>query len=433
MKYKYILEFITSSLFLMDKGFLNNSKGLLNNIIFNPSALDPELANHDHAGRDFFVTEDGIGIINICGPIMRYSEVGLCMDVQSTQSISQDLSAALKNTDVKGILLHINSPGGVATGISELSGQIKAASQEKPVFAYIEGTGASAAYWLASAADKIVINKTGMAGSIGAVFIIEIDKESNIETIEIVSSQSPNKRLDLKTDEGRTEMQTLADDLAKEFIDEVAQNRGVTPDFVMENYGKGSVMMGKKAVNSGLADEVGTFESAINELRTYINENNNKNGGLNSMNENDTAKKESVEPVSEAPAIVDVEAVKTEAIQYEQERVGSIIATFGKYGLTGNAKMAEMIANTKATKTEALEACLEIVAGQRDAAVTAASAAPKVEKTLAEKELEKNANDAKKLNDVVASAVPVGQTGNIDMQSFTMGYASVRPGDTGGN
>ena len=101
-------------------------------------------------------------------------------------------------------MLEIDSPGGQIAGISEFADQVAAAG--KPIVAYISDIGASAAYWIASAADQVIIRDTAAAGSVGVVATLRRDKKDN-DRIQIVSSQSPRKRVDPETEEGRSVLQ----------------------------------------------------------------------------------------------------------------------------------------------------------------------------------------------------------------------------------
>lgn len=110
-------------------------------------------------------------------------------------------------------------------------------------------------------------------GSIGVVSMFEKDDED--KTIEIVSSQSPNKRPDINTDEGRAKIQARVDELAEVFIAKVARNRGITVVDVVKNFGVGDVSVGKSAVRSGLADGLASFEGIIadfNKEKTFMND-----------------------------------------------------------------------------------------------------------------------------------------------------------------
>ena len=117
----------------------------------------------------------------------------------SYELLAQDFNKALQDTKIKGIVLDVDSPDGEVNGCSEVVEMIYKARGIKPVIAYASGSCCSGAYWIASACDKIYAADTAILGSIGVVSIFEKDDEN--KTIEIVSSQSPNKRPNVETDE----------------------------------------------------------------------------------------------------------------------------------------------------------------------------------------------------------------------------------------
>lgn len=222
---------------------------------------------------------DQVAVIPVTGPIFRYAN--LFTDVSGATSLevlTRDFTAAADDPAVKHIVLNIDSPGGQANGIAELAQLVRASA--KPVTAYVDGQAASAAYWLAASASRIVMSKTAMVGSIGAVVTLDAKKREG--QIEIVSSQSPNKRPDITTDAGRGQIQALIDGLAQVFINDVAQYRGVSAETVITKFGGGGVFLAAEAVALGMADEVGTFEGVIAGLSGA----NAKRGGILMANEN---------------------------------------------------------------------------------------------------------------------------------------------------
>lgn len=216
----------------------------------------------------YSVTErDGVAIIPVTGPLFRYANLfTMISGASSYELISRDFTAALENPQIKGIILDIDSPGGEVNGVSELSNMVFAARGKKPVVAYASGDAASGAYWIASAADKIVVSETSALGSIGVVGMYQGRSGKSAEAVEIVSSQSPHKRLDPTTDDGRSRLQTRIDSMADVFIETIARNRNVSAENVQNHYGGGDVMIGAKAVSAGLADRVGSLEGLIAEL-----------------------------------------------------------------------------------------------------------------------------------------------------------------------
>ena len=210
---------------------------------------------------------DGVAIIPVTGPLFRYANLFTAVSgASSYELIARDFTAALENPQIKGIILDIDSPGGEVNGVSELSNMVYAARGKKPVVAYASGDAASGAYWIASAADEIVVSDTSALGSIGVVGVYRGKSTGANSDVEIVSSQSPHKRLDPQTDEGRARLQARIDSMADVFIGAIARNRDVAGEIVQTHYGGGDVMIGARAVEAGLADRVGSLEQLIQEL-----------------------------------------------------------------------------------------------------------------------------------------------------------------------
>lgn len=207
-------------------------------------------------------------ILAVEGPIMRYATLfGDISGATSVQALARDLNTAINDPQVKSILMHVDSPGGEVNGIGEFADMVKAARGVKPITAYVSHQGCSAAYWIASAADRIVVAPTAAVGSIGVVLSIADPKKARDSRVEIVSAQSPMKRPSLDTREGRAQVESLADEIATLFIDAVAQNRGVSVETVLSDFGQGGIMLGQKAVDAGMADAVGSFEQALVDLQ----------------------------------------------------------------------------------------------------------------------------------------------------------------------
>jgi capsid assembly protease len=204
-----------------------------------------------------------VAVIPVVGPLFRRANMFTRVSgATSYDQVAQDLRSAIENPAVKSIVLNIDSPGGMASGVAELASHIYEARKQKHVAAYVGGMGASAAYWLASAATTITASKTAMLGSVGVV--VGVGKGAKEE--EIVSSQSPYKRVDPSTAEGRARVQALVDNLAAIFIDDVAKYRGAATEHVSANYGQGDVLLGHAAMTAGMIDELGTFEGLISKL-----------------------------------------------------------------------------------------------------------------------------------------------------------------------
>jgi len=211
----------------------------------------------------------GVAVVPITGPIFRYANLFTEISgAASTQILATDIQRALDDPKVKSIVLNIDSPGGVASGINELAEMIYAGRDRKRIVAYIGGIGASAAYWVASAASEIVIDEASLAGSIGVVVeaVIEDEKKTGRTRYQIVSRNAPNKRPDLGTEEGRAKMGETIDAMAEVFVGKVARNLGVAAEKVPAMGDNGGIRVGADAVKHGLAHRVGSLESLITEL-----------------------------------------------------------------------------------------------------------------------------------------------------------------------
>jgi signal peptide peptidase SppA len=225
------------------------------------SKLGRELQNTYNATE-----RDGVAILPVTGPLFRYANIFTSISgATSYELIAKDFRIALDNPQIKAIILDIDSPGGEVNGVSELSSMIYEARGKKPIIAYASGDAASGAYWIASAADEIVVSETSALGSIGVVGMYRADDENN-KTIEIVSSQSPHKRLDVSSDEGRIRLQARIDSMADVFINAIARHRNIDPQIILSDYGGGDVMIGQNAVLAGLADRIGSLDHLLQEL-----------------------------------------------------------------------------------------------------------------------------------------------------------------------
>jgi capsid assembly protease len=230
---------------------------------------------------------DGVAIIPVLGPIFpRANLFTMVSGGTSIQTLAKDFTVALNDPNVNAIVFNIDSPGGEVTGVSEFAAMIYNSRDKKPSCAYVYGLGASAAYWIGSACTKMVVSDTAEIGSIGVVSAYndtrEKDKKNGVQTIEIVSSFSPKKRLDPLTDEGKSAILKIVDDLAAEFIGAVAKHRDVTTAKVLNDFGQGDVMVGKHAVVSGMVDSVGNFEAVI---ESYSQQKNFQGGLLMNLTE----------------------------------------------------------------------------------------------------------------------------------------------------
>jgi len=224
--------------------------------------------------REFYhVVEDGIAVINLMGAMGKsfgkYTKA-------STIFARQGIRAAVRDKSVNGILLHIDSPGGAAAGTNELARQVKLANKEKPVFAHIDDLGASAAYWVASQAQKIISNPTGQIGSIGTVAVVD-DTSGKYEMqgirVHVISTGDykgsfidgapvSEKQLDY--------LQKRVDDLNAIFLNAISKGRDM-PIAQVREVADGRVHIASEAKKLGLIDSIQFLEDSIAELSKLAN------------------------------------------------------------------------------------------------------------------------------------------------------------------
>ena len=208
---------------------------------------------------------DGIARIPVSGPLFRYANVFTdCSGATSYEQMALEFNSALNDSQIKAIVLDIDSPGGEVNGCAEMAELIYKARGIKPIVAHISGDGCSAAYWIATAADSVIAGNTAVVGCIGVVATyVDFTKHYEmlgIEEIEIVSSQTPNKRPDPAESAGRAQLQRTIDDLATVFIGAIAKHRAVDAEVVQAEFGQGDVFIGATAAAAGLIDGVATYE-----------------------------------------------------------------------------------------------------------------------------------------------------------------------------
>lgn len=340
-------------------------------------------------------------LVPVSGPIFRYANVFTELSgATSLEKLAADFQAQVDDAKVKRILLVIDSPGGQVNGIAEFASLVRDAQARKPVAAFVGGAACSAAYWIASAAGRIFIASTAELGSIG---VVQVARGKDPNAIEIVSSRAPYKRVDPATDDGRARLQAQVDRVEQEFVSDIAANRGVDAETVLEKFGQGDVLFGSDAVDAGMADEVTTLERLLSRLTAESQDGNDLFAAAaarqekSEMTTSATALPAGGAPAAAtttppapapaaapapapapAPAAPDLGAVRAEAANAERQRV---LAIQGHARMVPghDALVASMIADPTVTAEAAasrlLEAQAEKAPGQTVLAAIAADGA----------------------------------------------------------
>lgn len=226
------------------------------------------------------ITSDGVAILPVFGPIFPRANMMTEMSGGTSAAMLQaDYQLALANPDVAAILLLVDSPGGAAVGVNALADAIWAGRRQKLTVAHASGAMASAAYWIGSQAAEITAERTSVIGSIGVAAAVpkQVQPDAAGEiTVDIVSSNAPNKRPDPASQEGEAEILGMLDGIEAAFIADVARGRNVTATKVKQDFGQGGVKLGqhpdpaRDAVQAGMIDRVQSYDTVYRALARQV-------------------------------------------------------------------------------------------------------------------------------------------------------------------
>jgi len=216
-------------------------------------------------------TNGKVAIIPVYGVLAQKMDLFSAMSGGTSYAgIKKALHSALSNDDVKAVVLDVDSPGGTVPGTDELATEIrKLRGGEKPIIAQVNSLAASAAYWVVSSADEIVVTPSGRAGSIG-VYTAHDDVSAALEQRGIKRTYiSAGKH---KVEGNETEplsKETLAhvqDGVNRSynrFVAAVAEGRGTTVGKVEDGYGQGRVFYAEALLDRGMVDRIATLDETL--------------------------------------------------------------------------------------------------------------------------------------------------------------------------
>lgn len=191
----------------------------------------------------------------------------------SVEQFSQRFRQAVANPNVGAIVIDVDSPGGAVDGVPELAEQIRSARGTKPIIAHANTLAASAAYWLASQADEVVVTPSGEVGSIG-VFAAHRDISEQLamdgERVTLIHAgkyKVEGNPYEPLSDEARGEIQRKVDGAYIDFLEAVAAGRNVSTKKARTDFGEGRTLSARDALAAGMVDRVETFDATINRLQ----------------------------------------------------------------------------------------------------------------------------------------------------------------------
>jgi len=190
----------------------------------------------------------------------------------STEQLRGAVLKAVENPDVSAIVLDVDSPGGSVFGVEELADTIFKARGPKPIVAMANATAASAAYWIASQADELIVTPSGQVGSIGVIGVHrDVSKMAatmGVKYTFITAGRFKNEGSEFEPldDEARANMQRRVDQYYDTFVRAVARGRDVKEPAVRDGFGEGRIVSAWDALRGNMVDALGTLDQVVGLL-----------------------------------------------------------------------------------------------------------------------------------------------------------------------
>jgi signal peptide peptidase SppA len=184
--------------------------------------------------------------------------------------LRQNFLTALTDSDVKAIMLDVDSPGGEVSGCFDLVDTIYNARGKKPIWAILNESAYSAAYAIASAADRIIVPRTGGTGSIGVICAhVDFSKALTSAGVKVTFITYGDRKADGHSEiplspEALEGFQSDIDTMGALFVNTVARNRNIAADRVRGT--QAATYLGADGVTQGLADAVMAPDAAFRAL-----------------------------------------------------------------------------------------------------------------------------------------------------------------------
>src|SRR5437588_552992 len=204
-----------------------------------------------------------VGIVEVKGTIGGEGPAGA-----DAEKIVKLLKKYEKDDDIKSIVLRVDSPGGSVAPSQEIHDAVKRIKARKKVVVSMGGMAASGGYYISAPADRIFAEPGTLTGSIGVIFLhfnvrglLEWAKveETTLKSGKYKDTLSPFRPIQ-ETD--RAGIQSISDDVYSQFVQAVAQGRGM-PEARVREIAEGRIYTGKRAKELKLVDELGGFDDAI--------------------------------------------------------------------------------------------------------------------------------------------------------------------------
>lgn len=215
----------------------------------------------------------GVAVIPVMGELVqRSSWMDAASGLTSYETLSSALSQALDDSAVKAVLLHVDSPGGEVAGLNEFADEVFAARGAKPIAAVSDDCACSAAYLVASSAEKFYVPQAGAIGNIGVIVshvdTTERDAKRGVKITRFYGGARKGDYWEPINDDSAAALKKRVRELHSIFAEKVARNRAMSVDDVFST--EAAFYVGAKAVELGLADAVKPMARVLSEMQAAI-------------------------------------------------------------------------------------------------------------------------------------------------------------------
>ncbi|GGO16095.1 hypothetical protein GCM10007972_24750 [Iodidimonas muriae] len=238
------------------------------------------LALHDDTPRPspgFTITDAGIAVVPVVGLLVTRGDlITAFLGIMDYGEVAGAVEAAFADPSVRAVLLEVDSPGGEVGGLFDLVDRIAAlrGAAGKPLWAVASEAALSAAYAIASAADRLYVTRTAEVGSVGVVAVHVDESGADAQAgLKWTLIHAGAKKVDGNahaplSDRALSDIQADVDALHAELVALVAANRGMTPEAVRAT--EAAIFRGRRGIEAGFADLLGTVDVALADLAATL-------------------------------------------------------------------------------------------------------------------------------------------------------------------
>lgn len=338
----------------------------------------------------YFMSSGGVAVLQVHGTLVQRGDR---MDAMSGMTgynrVAGQLSEALRDPGVRGVVLEVDSPGGEVSGLIELATLV--AESPKPIWAHANELAASAGYWLVSAAGKVFAPTTAVLGSIGVV-MLHVDRSRQHEKAGLTytpifagARKLEGSSIAPLSESARASAQSRVDHVYSMFVAHVAARRGIDEQAVRDT--EAGVYSIQDAIGLNLADDIATLGDVVQMMTDEMNAGrlfgqafSHARAGAGALSEEGNTMQQDKQPAPAAitqPAITQeqLDAARAAGIEEGKATAKDAESTAAK-AATERIKAIQSCDAAKLRPTLASHLAFETALSAEDAAALLAKAAP---------------------------------------------------------